>query len=72
MYGGLDASLHLAEECSNPARTVPKAVMGSVVIGFVTAFPFAITLLYCMTDFEAVLTTATGWRIFLFGWRTLS
>lgn len=60
MYAGLDAALHLAEECTRPERTVPKAVMSSVVIGFVTAFSIAIALLYSLSDFDAVLGTATG------------
>ncbi|KAH8705821.1 amino acid/polyamine transporter I [Talaromyces proteolyticus] len=59
MYAGLDAALHLAEECTHPEKTVPKAVMSSVVIGFVTAFSFAIAMLYALGDFEAVLATAT-------------
>ncbi|EXJ86696.1 hypothetical protein A1O3_03649 [Capronia epimyces CBS 606.96] len=63
MYAGLDAALHLAEECTRPERTVPKAVMSSVVIGFVTAFSFAVAMLYSLSDFDAVLATATGMPI---------
>lgn len=55
MYGGLDASLHLSEEAKNPRKIVPLACVGVVVVGFSTAFPFAIALLYSITDFEAIV-----------------
>ena len=55
MYGGIDAALHLAEECLDAARVVPKAVMCTVLIGFLTAFPYAVVLLYGITDIDAVL-----------------
>ena len=59
VYAGLDAALHLAEGCTLPERTVPRGVMASVVIGFITAFPFAIVLLYLVSNFQAVLETTT-------------
>ncbi len=54
-YGGLDASLHLAEEAPNPRVSVPRASVSAIVIGFCTAFPFTIALLYSISDFEAVV-----------------
>lgn len=57
MFGGLDASLHLAEEAENPRRSVPKAIIAAVCIGFSTAFPYTIAILYSITDLEAILTT---------------
>ena len=59
MYAGLDAAIRLAEECTRPAKTVPKAIMATVITSFVTAFPFAIAMLYCLDDFDAVLSTKT-------------
>ena len=56
MFGGLDASLHLAEEVKGPRRTVPKAMVAAVCIGFCTAFPYTISLLYSITDVESVLS----------------
>ncbi|KIX07668.1 uncharacterized protein Z518_02322 [Rhinocladiella mackenziei CBS 650.93] len=35
MYAGLDASMHMAEECTTAARTVPKAIISPVMIGTV-------------------------------------
>lgn len=61
MFGGLDAALHLAEECSNPSKTVPRAVLASVFIGFATGFPFAIVMLYTLSDFDAILNNPFGY-----------
>ena len=57
MYGGLDAALHLAEEAENPRKVVPKVCVGVIVVGFCTAFPFAIAILYSISDFEAIITS---------------
>lgn len=59
-YGLIDTAVHLAEEVPNPQINVPKALFTTVIVGFVTAWPLGITLLYCMSDFEAVVGTPTG------------
>ena len=56
MYGGLDAALHLAEETLNPHKTVPRALMATIGIGFLTAFTFAVAMSYCIIDLESLLT----------------
>ena len=61
MYAGIDGAVHLAEECKNPGVVVPRALMSTVSIGFVTSFIFAIIMMYCTSDLEAVVTTATGY-----------
>ncbi|THY38339.1 amino acid transporter [Aureobasidium pullulans] len=45
MYAGLDASMHLAEECTEPEKTVPRALMATILIGFITGFAFSIAIL---------------------------
>lgn len=60
MYAGIDGAVHLAEECKNPGIVVPRALMSTVSIGFVTSFVFAVIMMYCTSDLEAVVTTATG------------
>lgn len=60
MYSGLDATLHLAEDSLQPERIVPKAVLATIIIGFFTAFPFAIAMVYSSTNVQASLTTRTG------------
>jgi choline transport protein len=60
MLSGLDATLHLAEECLEPERIVPKAVLVTVVVGFLTAFPFSIAVIYSYRDVESSLSSPTG------------
>lgn len=60
MLIGLDATLHLAEECKTPTRTVPKAIIATIGIGSVTAFSFAIAMCYSLTDVESLLASPTG------------
>ncbi|KAK7420837.1 hypothetical protein QQZ08_010238 [Neonectria magnoliae] len=55
IYSGLDGAVHLAEECTDAARTVPKALMSTIVVGFITGFAFAVAMTYCTTDFDAVM-----------------
>jgi choline transport protein len=56
MYGGLDAALHLAEETMNASQAVPRALMATIGIGFLTAFTFAVSMAYCISDLEDLLT----------------
>lgn len=60
MFAGLDGAIHLAEECTNPSRAVPRALLSTVAVGFVTAFAFIIAMLYSLTDFDKVLENLTG------------
>ncbi|KAJ0427176.1 amino acid/polyamine transporter I [Aspergillus carlsbadensis] len=64
MLSGLDATLHLAEECLNPEQVVPKAVLVTVLVGFLTAFPFSIGIIYSYRNVELSLTTETGFPIY--------
>ena len=61
MLSGLDASLHLAEECLEAERIVPRAVMVTVCIGFLTAFPFAVSAVYSCKDVAETLDSKTGY-----------
>src|ERR1700712_1360612 len=60
MYAGIDGAIHLAEECRNPGRVVPRAIVSTLSIGFVTSFMFAVVMTYCIQDFDAVISTSTG------------
>ncbi|KAF5554612.1 amino acid polyamine transporter I [Fusarium mexicanum] len=59
-FGLIDTSVHLAEDVTNPEKTVPKALLLTVAISFFTAWPLAILLMYCLSDFEAIVSTPTG------------
>lgn len=55
IFAGLDAALHMAEEAPDPRSSVPIASVSAIGIGFVTAFVFAIALLYSIADFDQIL-----------------
>lgn len=57
IFSGLDGAIHLAEECTNAAVAVPRALISTVAIGFVTALVFAIGMCYSYHDFDAVLAS---------------
>ena len=59
-FGGIDGAIHLAEDCFDPARTVPRAICYSLVIGFATAFFFTVAMLYSMQDVQAAINSRTG------------
>jgi choline transport protein len=59
-YLGSDCGAHMCEEIPNPGKNVPKVILFPLVMGLLTAFPFAAALMYSITDVTAVLTTATG------------
>lgn len=60
IYAGIDGAIHLCEECKEPSKDVPRAIVSTLSIGFITSFVFAISMVYCITDFQGVLETPTG------------
>ncbi|KAF7537119.1 hypothetical protein G7054_g4006 [Neopestalotiopsis clavispora] len=64
MYAGIDGALHLAEECTNAAIVIPRALLSTIIIGFVTSFAFMIAMIYCVQDFDTVVSTSTGVPIY--------
>lgn len=61
MYAGIDGALHLAEEAKDAAKIVPRALLSTLTIGFVTSFAFMVAMLYCTDDLDAVVSTKTGY-----------
>lgn len=59
-FVGADASVHMAEEVSNAALTIPRAILGAMLINGCVGLAMMITILYCLGDVEKVLTSATG------------
>ena len=57
--GTPDAVTHMAEELPNPAVDLPKAVFAQVGLGFLTAFLYAIAILYGINDLSKV-TNSNG------------
>lgn len=64
MYAGIDGALHLAEECINASTVVPRALLSTLIIGFVTSFCFVIAMLYCTSDLATIATSNTGYGSF--------
>ncbi|KAJ5999723.1 hypothetical protein N7481_000132 [Penicillium waksmanii] len=57
---GTDCGAHLCEEIRNPAQNAPKIILYPILIGLVTAFPFACACMNAITDVDAVLNTPSG------------
>ena len=59
-FVGADASVHLAEEVSNPALNIPRAILGAMLINGAVGFIMMLTILYCIGNIDRVAGTATG------------
>ncbi|KAH6962465.1 amino acid/polyamine transporter I [Ilyonectria sp. MPI-CAGE-AT-0026] len=59
-FNGLDCAVHMAAEVAQPERVIPIAIMGTVAIGFCTAWTFAIAMMFSIKDFDAMADTPTG------------
>ena len=58
---GYDCSVHMAEEIRDASVTLPRAIMGSVVINASLALVMGTTLIFTLGDVESVLSTVTGY-----------
>lgn len=59
-FVGADASVHLAEEVSDAASTIPRVITSSMLLNGVVGFVMMITLLFCLGDVDGVLDSDTG------------
>lgn len=59
-FVGADASVHLAEEVSNAALNIPRAILGAMLINGAVGFIMMVTVLYCLGDTATVLASPTG------------
>lgn len=59
-FSCLDAVTHMAEEIPNPRTNIPKALLSTVIMGIATSWPYAIALMFCVQDMDAIITTPTG------------
>lgn len=57
MFNGLDAAMHMAEECEQPKDVVPRTMINAILIGFVTGFAYSVAQLYGLSDIDEILTT---------------
>lgn len=59
-FSCLDSAVHMEEEKAQPERAIPIAIMGTVGIGFVTSFGFILSMMFGLSNFDAVSTTLSG------------
>jgi choline transport protein len=59
-FVGADASVHMAEEISNAALNIPRAICGSMIMNGLIGLAMMITVLFCLGDVDKVLATDTG------------
>lgn len=54
-YGGTDGAIHIAEEIPRPGKNIPLAMNLTMCIGFLTAFPMSLALMFGITNIDTVL-----------------
>lgn len=56
-FAGIDSATHMVDEVGHStSRTlVPRAIIGTVLLGFVTSFTYSIGMFYCITDTKSVV-----------------
>ena len=64
-FAGPDGAVHLSEDCFNPTGTVPLATCWVVLIGFLTALFFTVSMLCSVKDINTAVFSHTGWGFFL-------
>ncbi|KAF2734499.1 amino acid transporter [Polyplosphaeria fusca] len=60
---GFDGAIHLSEETSNSALTIPKVIIATVFVNGFFAWVFLLLCLFSISDVAAVLETPTGYPI---------
>ncbi|CEP64994.1 Bio5p LALA0_S16e00254g [Lachancea lanzarotensis] len=55
-FAGIDSATHMVDEVGymQSKRLVPRAIICTIVIGFLTSFTYAIGMFYCIIDSEKV------------------
>lgn len=51
-FAGIDSATHMVDEVGYTAsmKLVPRVIIGTILIGFVTSFTYAIGMFFCITD----------------------
>ncbi|PWY80900.1 amino acid transporter [Aspergillus sclerotioniger CBS 115572] len=60
VFACLDSATHLAEEVSHPERSIPIAILSTVLIGFLTSWTYCISIFFSLTDLDPILSSPTG------------
>ncbi|KAK6461092.1 amino acid permease-domain-containing protein [Scheffersomyces coipomensis] len=59
-FSCLDAATHLAEELLEPRKQIPIAIIGTVIIGFITSFTYSIAIFFSIKDLDSLYVSNTG------------
>ncbi|SGZ53162.1 CIC11C00000001294 [Sungouiella intermedia] len=59
-FSCLDAATHMAEETLSPQTDIPKAIIGTVIIGFITSLSYAISMFFSIRNLDDILNSNTG------------
>lgn len=62
-FSCLDLATHLAEETNKPRTDIPKAILGTVTMGFLTSITYVIAMFFCIRNLEAIYESSTGMPI---------
>ncbi|QLG72276.1 hypothetical protein HG535_0C06310 [Zygotorulaspora mrakii] len=56
-FAGIDSATHMVDEVGHVAALslVPKAIMATIFVGFITSFSYAIAMFFCITDSDRVV-----------------
>ncbi|KAL1644092.1 hypothetical protein SLS61_008922 [Didymella pomorum] len=60
---GFDGAIHLSEETSNSAHSIPKVIVYTVVVNGALAFLFVLTSLFSISNIADVIGTPTGYPL---------
>lgn len=58
---GYDCSVHMSEETRDASSTLPKAIMGSVLLNVTLVFIMSVTICFCLGNPNAAADTVTGY-----------
>lgn len=58
---GSDAATHMSEELKNASKTLPRAMISTIVFNGALGFVMLITFCFALGDIESVLETPTGY-----------
>lgn len=58
-FAGIDSATHMVDDVGYSAsrKLVPRIIIATILLGFVTAFPYAIVMFFCITDSTQVVSS---------------
>ena len=63
MFPGSDCAAHMSEECQNASLSVPRAMIGSILINAAMGLLALITFLFALPDLDAAINDPSGFPL---------